>query len=340
MERFIIVLALTGAALIAVASAFGGADDWNVNIQSHDDQSAHEPSGQVPGVAGKVENQVFAGVKLRLDDTAAILTVIPEARADIAIDITNPGALPMPRAQLAGDTLVIDGSVRRVRSCSITQRDGGPRQFEVGVPGQRTYKSNELPTITARVPMAVSLETSSAVLATIGNASSVTLKSDSCGAVTMGAVTGPVAIRLNGASDVEGVSATKADIYLAGSGSVSFASVTEGMTTTINGSGSVNVGALRGDLSMALAGSGDFEAENASLGDANIDIAGSGDVSINGSAAKLDAKIAGSGDIELNGTVGDLSASIVGSGDVRVEKVTGKVEKSSLGSGDVVIESD
>lgn len=340
MERFVIGLALTGAALIAVASAFGGAHDWGVNIHVDDDEGEHEPTARVAGVAGKLENQVFAGVKLRLEDTVAILTIVPEARADISLDIANPGGLPMPKAQLVGDSVVVNGGVRRVRSCSTTRRDGGPRQFAIGVPGQGEFKHEDLPVIVARVPMAVALETSGAVLTTIGNAASVTLKSESCGDVTMGTVAGPVSIRLNGSSDVEGISATKGDIYLAGSGSVSFVSITEGLGATINGSGSITISSLQGDLMAAIAGSGDFDAENASLGAANVDIAGSGDVSINGTATKLDAKIAGSGDIDLNGTAGELSASILGSGDVRVERVTGKVEKSALGAGDVVIENE
>ena len=122
----------------------------------------------------------------------------------------------------------------------------------------------------------------------------------------------------------------------AGSGDVNTGTAGEA-EIRIAGSGDVRTQAVAGRLEVSVAGSGDVGVA-AVDGPAKIRVAGSGDVRIAaGRASVLDATIAGSGDVRMDGEVGDLDAQIVGSGDVRVRKVTGAVKKTVMGSGGVTI---
>ncbi|HMQ46912.1 MAG TPA: head GIN domain-containing protein [Saprospiraceae bacterium] len=107
---------------------------------------------------------------------------------------------------------------------------------------------------------------------------------------------------------------------------------------------------------LNLAGSGDIVAQDAfnGLGDLEISVAGSGDVSFKGSAKKVAISVAGNGDVDasnlnatqcnisvagngdvLIGTTEVLSVSIAGNGDVSYKGEPQKLEKSIMGNGDV-----
>ena len=88
---------------------------------------------------------------------------------------------------------------------------------------------------------------------------------------------------------------------------------------------------------LAVAGSGDIYGETAfkNLGDLNVSISGSGNISLKGDARKTNLSIAGSGDIEMGDMrVSDCSVSIAGSGDCDIY-VSGRLVVSIVGSGDV-----
>lgn len=121
------------------------------------------------------------------------------------------------------------------------------------------------------------------------------------------------------------------------------------------GCGDWSVANTRGDLSVAIGGSGDVRTGEAQAlevavggsggvtvaainGPADIAIGGSGEVTVNaGRARALEVAIGGSGTVIFNGEVGDLDVSIAGSGDVRVARVTGRVQRTIVGSGDIRI---
>lgn len=121
------------------------------------------------------------------------------------------------------------------------------------------------------------------------------------------------------------------------------------------GCGDWSVANTRGDLSIAIGGSGDVRAGTAEAlevavggsgdvtvasinGPADVAIGGSGEVQINsGRASAFEVAIGGSGTVVFNGEVGDLDVAIAGSGDVRVARVTGQVQRTIVGSGDIRI---
>lgn len=107
---------------------------------------------------------------------------------------------------------------------------------------------------------------------------------------------------------------------------------------------------------LNLAGSGDIIAQDAfnGLGDLEISVAGSGDVSFKGSAKKVAISVAGNGDVDASnlnatqcnisvagngdvmiGTTELLSVSIAGNGDVSYKGEPQKLEKSIKGNGDL-----
>ena len=88
---------------------------------------------------------------------------------------------------------------------------------------------------------------------------------------------------------------------------------------------------------MKISGSGDFYSTQAH--NANINIAGSGDVTIDHVSGKVVCKIAGSGDIDFRGgELEELSVRIAGSGDLDAAKITVEnLDISIQGGGDAVI---
>ena len=106
---------------------------------------------------------------------------------------------------------------------------------------------------------------------------------------------------------------------------------------SVAGPGDINLQAVRGGVTAVSSGSGNIAV--ASLqGPFNARIAGSGDVRVkSGAASDVNASIAGSGGVGFGGVARALRASIAGSGDVTVARVDGPVVKHVFGTGQVSI---
>ena len=86
---------------------------------------------------------------------------------------------------------------------------------------------------------------------------------------------------------------------------------------------------------VEVPGSGDVSAANVELGVLELDVSGSGDVSVTGSAATVAVNVSGSGDVDASGLRADgADVRVSGSGDVEVCAVEG-LEIDVSGSGDV-----
>ena len=98
--------------------------------------------------------------------------------------------------------------------------------------------------------------------------------------------------------------------------------------------GAVTMGAVAGDLEVALTGSGDvtFAAAEA----ARVVLRGSGDVEGGDVAGALSVDVRGSGDVIARRVDGPLTVRIQGSGDVEVDEAT-SIDIEVEGSGDVVV---
>lgn len=103
----------------------------------------------------------------------------------------------------------------------------------------------------------------------------------------------------------------------------------------VRGSGNLTVERAEGDVSAAVAGSGDLVIADLRGGAADLSVAGSGNLNAAGSATKLTAAISGSGDIDAAKlTAASADVSVAGSGNVK-GAVKGEAAVSIVGSGDV-----
>ena len=105
----------------------------------------------------------------------------------------------------------------------------------------------------------------------------------------------------------------------------------------IAGSGDVTTQEIGGDLEINIAGSGGVKAASVA-GALEANIAGSGDVTVSGGRSRsVDISIMGSGDVDFGGVAQKVDVSVAGSGDVRIARAEGPVSKSVAGSGEVII---
>jgi len=264
------------------------------------------------GAAAAQERYAVRGVTVR--DAAALVRVVPEERADVAVSVVNPGPLPAPSVRVSRGRLLIDGQLRRqIRSCRVRGSD-----FEVVTSRQGRLSVAQLPTIELRVPREADLSAGGAVRLHVAPAQSARVRLDGCGDADIVRVDEEAEIAVSGAADLR--------LYEAGSAEISMA-----------GGGDVVVGVVREGLRLSIAGAGDFTAARAD-GPTNIAVQGAGDVTIrDGRATTLSVAIAGAGDVVHNGSAERLDVVILGGGDVRVAAVSGEVTRRILGGGEVRI---
>ncbi|MBI1249839.1 MAG: hypothetical protein GC189_00010 [Alphaproteobacteria bacterium] len=280
--------------------------------------------------AGDLPEVVFPGDTLRVTRAAAVLRVLPEDRSDFAISIANPGGTPMPEIDLDGDTVIIDGRLAgRIGDCL---EDGGAT-----LQGYGRVERGRLPVITVRAPRDLALKVEGAVSADIGPIRTGDLTFSGCATSTVAEVAETLDLNAAGSGDIEVGATGPAEVRLAGSGAVTLGVVRDSLDTVIAGSGELRAASLTGRLEARGAGSGSTTIDGGAITEADISLAGSGDILIAAPVQTLKARIVGSGDITVAGAVGDIDANIAGSGDVRVASLTGRMEQRSMGSGGVVV---
>ncbi len=103
-------------------------------------------------------------------------------------------------------------------------------------------------------------------------------------------------------------------LKLSGSGNIDGAVNSPEVNASSAGSGNIKLSGETKDLDVSLAGSGNFEGADLHSENAEVTIAGSGNVDVHASV-KLEAKIAGSGDVRYKGNP-SVSSKIAGSGSV------------------------
>lgn len=251
---------------------------------------------------------------VEVKDAVARVTVIPEARTDIRIEITAPNAKLPLQVRTLGDRTIVDGNLdHKIRGCH-----GSAQHFSVTVRGIGDVSWTEMPQVVIRTPRDVKVETGGAVFGTVGRSASLSLGNSGCGDWTIANVEGDAKVSQAGSGDTRMGSAGALKIRIAGSGDVSAADARGGLGVSIAGSGSANVKSLSGPLDVSIAGSGNVLISAGHVTDMKVSVAGSGNVDFRGVADTLHARIAGSGDVHANEVRGQVSKSIVGSGGVRV----------------------
>jgi len=256
-----------------------------------------------------------AGVEIK--DAVARVTIIPEARSDVAVTILkNDAHHPLRISTGLDGRTIVDGGYRSglfggIVSCNSF--GGRPRVRVLGV-GVIGY--DDMAQVVVRVPLDAKVAGGGAVFGTVGRSSSLDLYTAGCGDWTVADVGGRFALSNAGSGDVHAGSAGLIHVSASGSGDIFAHAVSGGVEASIAGSSNIRIASVSGPVKVHISGSGDL----------NID---------GGHAPDLSASIAGSGDVTFHGVADTLTASIAGSGDVNVSHVTGAVRKSVVGSGDV-----
>jgi hypothetical protein len=251
---------------------------------------------------------------VEIEDAVARVTVVPENRSDIKVEVVSPNARLPLSVRTVGDSTIVDGDLgRRIGGC----RSSGPTS-RVHVRGVGDIGWAEMPQVVVHTPRDVKVETGGAVFGSVGRSTSLELSNAGCGDWTIANVEGAARISQAGSGDTRMGSAGSLKVRVAGSGDVGAGDVRGALDVNIAGSGSARVRSVNGPLEVSIAGSGDVDIGGGQATTMKVSVAGSGDVAFNGSADSLKARIAGSGDIHANEIKGEISKTIVGSGSIHV----------------------
>ena len=270
-------------------------------------------TGIVVAFAG-LANAAMAAPSAEIVDAAARVTVIPEARSDVAVFLVKANTRLPIWISRSGDKFVIRGNVgHQVTSCGSW---GGHPSVGIWLRGRFAYQ--DLPQIVIRTPLDAHVSAGDAVFGSIGHARNVEIGNHGCGDWTVGDVDGQLKVAQTGSGDLRAASAGSAAIDIVGSGDVSIGAIRQGLGVSVAGSGDLAVASVTGPVSVHVSGSGDVKVAS-------------------GHVSSMKVSVAGSGDVHFGGVAGALEASVSGSGDVTVAQVTGPVVKHVAGSGDVTV---
>ena len=263
------------------------------------------------GAAGAV-----AAPSIQFNNAVARVTVSPEPRSDIRVDVVraNP-RLPLRVWTFAGTTYVDGGLWGRLGGCGM--RAG---QATAHVRGLPEVTLDEMPQVVVHTPMDVRVAAGGEVWGQVGRSGSLELDNTGCAAWVAADVRGRLRVNQTGSGATRIGAAGAAVLSATGSGSISTSALSGPVVVMNLGSGDIDIASVNGPLSARIAGSG------------RVRVAA-------GRASEMQASIAGAGGVSLNGVAGTLRASVMGSGDVRVARVTGAVTKSIMGSGAVRVGS-
>lgn len=274
------------------------------------------------GMTGIAQAQTFAGTGVDIRNAAAIVTIVPENRTDIAVQ-SSAGRADLPAISVSqeGGRVIIDGGLRnRLRGC------GGIGVFMTGrmpvlIQGLGQVRAEDLPRITIRTPRTLDVTSRGSIYGDIAASNGGRLTVQGCGAYDVAAVSGDL------------------ELLAQGSGDTAVNRVDGALRATLEGSGDLRVGAVQGNADLMLQGSGDVEAANIG-GMLTAVLQGSGDVDVGDVGGDAGLRLEGSGDVSVRNVRGGLSASLQGSGDVSAASTGGgRVQLTLDGSGDVSVDS-
>lgn len=258
-----------------------------------------------------------AAETVRLQNVAARVTVVPENRPDVVVEVrAGTGDVVAPRVVRAGSTVTVQGVLPgRIDGCSGMK--AGADRGTVKFKDRRNVAVKDLPSVIVRTPMDVDLFVQGAAVGVIGKARSVKLRTETCGNWSAAGTTGLFDVGTEGMGDVTVGPTGALKVALEGVGDVD-AGPTRALTVGLEGMGDVRVASLNGPADVSVEGMG------------GVKIAG-------GRATTFKAALAGMGNVKFDGAAERLDASVDGMGQVRVARVTGAVNRRVSGFGRVKV---
>jgi hypothetical protein len=252
-----------------------------------------------------------AAAELVFDETVARVVVIPEARADIQVEV-RPGrnGAPALRVVRIGDRVSVSGG-SRVRQCNFDGDSGW-----IKLKGGPRIDMDDAAYVTVRAPRDVRISGGGAILGSIGRSQTLRLDQSGCANWTAADVSGDLHAALSNGASLKAGAARTAHL------------------TATNG-GAVRV--VRAErLEATAVGGGVVKANTAGVVVATA--TGGGMVSIEGGASRsLAGTAAGGGHIRHNGRVGELDADASGGAVIRVAQAGRVLSRSARGGSSVVV---
>jgi hypothetical protein len=255
-----------------------------------------------------------AAPSVEIRHAVARVTIVPEARSDVAVFVTRTNKrLPLWITR-EGDRVVVDGRLgwRNITCHSVF---GGPAAFVWGI-GNIGY--GDMPQIVVRVPLQAKAGAGGAVFGAVGPGAGLDLANSGCGDWKVADQNGPLRLSLAGSGDVRAGAAAAAEVHISGSADVNMGAARGGLIAAVSGSGDITAARVDGPLHVRVSGSGDVRIRDGAVTDMSVSVAGSGDVHFGGVAQSLEANVAGSGDVSATRVTGPVSKHVAGSGDVSV----------------------
>src|SRR5689334_3506611 len=243
MERFIFVAAIVFAVIFGLVAMAGGGRHFHFDIDGRTDPVMAVAAGHVP-------TATFAGEELRFKYLAAHVTITPEDRQDVSIEITNPGHTPMPTVVRDGDDIVVDGHLANRIDCD----DAGGADLR----GYSRVALADLPQIVVHAPRTLHVDYDGAGLAEIGPSQSLHLEVSGCGGANAGDVAGELQVDVRGSGRVQTAAAHSLNADVMGSGGLNTGAVADGADVSVFGSGSVAIASVTGSFKGSSHGSGDL----------------------------------------------------------------------------------
>jgi hypothetical protein len=251
-----------------------------------------------------------AAATVHLDHLAARVIVIPEARATITAEVTSKtgGEFGRPTLTTSGADLTVSGGLTnaRLHDCHVTGHGRG-----IGLGLFHKVNIEDLPVVTIRTPMDVTIVADGAMIGEIGPSNALSLSEKHCGAWHVGAVAGHLDASIEGITDLYAGSTGSTNLRLDGMGDIHIASA-GAFDGRMEGMGDVVVDQVNGPVHVELDGMGDLHIKG-------------------GHATSFNASLNGMGDIKFDGVADTVEASADGMGDVTVAKATGAVHTSHDG---------
>jgi hypothetical protein len=255
-----------------------------------------------------------AAASVEFRELVARVTVIPEARDDIQVEVLSHNrALPILVRTEHGKVLVDGDLARRIRGCNM---EGGRPVIKIAGIGDVPWA--QLPQLVVRTPKYVEIFAGGAVFGSIGRSTGLDLAQAGCGDWVVGNVDGPLRLSLAGSGDVRVGASRSARLRVTGSGDIYAGSVGGIIDAEVGGSGDISAVSVADELKVQIAGSGDVKVQGGQVPVMKVSIAGSGDVDFGGVAESLKARITGSGEIRVHSVTGTVERRVLGSGGVRI----------------------
>ena len=268
----------------------------------------------IAAAATAVTASAAQAATVEIRDAVVRVTVVPEDRSDIKVEVISPNSeLPL-EIRTMGDKTIIDGNLdHRIHGCN-----GSGDHVRIRVRGVGEVNWSEMPQVVIHTPRAVSLQSDGAVQGAIGRSSSLDLHDSGCSAWTVADVAGEARIRESGAGSVRMGQSGRLDIQLSGAASIHATRVRENLDARLSGAGGVKIDSLAGAMQAHVSGVGEIRVAD-------------------GRATDVRASVSGVGGVVFGGVANNLDASVSGMGNVKVRQVTGSVTKSVSGIGHVTI---